>query len=102
MTEKGLEYQCSVKEQLARAANKLFHVRLNTFHSFLVGTRDHKQINAQFKELEALAKNTRQKLTDWFELVKNTPQAALITDLLGAIESSVEGARSAALKRLLH
>jgi len=55
-TEKGLEFCFAVKEKLARAANKNFHVHVTAYHAFLVSSKDRNMIDNKIKELVTLAK----------------------------------------------
>ena len=84
LTKKGFEFRSMVKEYSAKAANKSFHANVTALHEYL-----------------ALAKETEFELNSWLDLVKNTPQLKLITELLSTVKDSSQGVKSAALNKVL-
>ena len=46
-------------------------------------------------------KKTECELNSWLDLVKNTPRAELIIELLLTVKNSIQGVQSAALNKVL-
>ena len=101
MTKKGFEFRSAVKEKSARTAFKIFHTNVTAFHAFLAITKEPDQIERKVKDLIALAEKTELELISWLELVKNTPQAELASELLSNMTNSMKGAQSATLNKVL-
>ncbi len=101
MTENGFEFRSAVKEKSARAAFKTFHTNVTTFHTFLASTKESDQIDRKVKDLIALAEKTEHELLSWLELVKNTAQAELASELLSNMTDSMKGVQNAPLNKAL-
>ena len=101
MTEKGFEFRSAVKEKSARTAFKIFHTNVTAFHAFLASAKQPDQIDRKVKDLIALAEKTELELTSWLDLVKNTPQAELASELLSTMTDSMKGVQSASLNKVL-
>ena len=99
MTKKGFEFRSAVKEKSAKTAFKIFHTNVTAFHAFLAITKEPDQIDRKVKDLIALAEKTELELISWLELVKNTPQAELASELLSNMTDSMKGAQSATLNK---
>ena len=100
MTEKGFEFRSAAKEKSARTANKVFHANVSAFHGFLASSNDHDEIAKRTKSLAAIAEKTELELNAWFDAVKETPQAEIVTDLVSTIKDSIESCQRAALHKI--
>lgn len=100
MTEKGFEFRSATKEKSARTANKRFHSNVTKFHAFLAGSNDRAEIEERTKSLIENADQAELELGAWLELVKLTPEAEIIADLISTVQDAIEGCQRAALHKL--
>ena len=84
----------------ARTTNKRFHSNVTEFHAFLASSKNRAEIEGRTKSLIAIADQAELELGAWLELVKFTPKAEIIADLISTVQDAIEGCRRAALHKI--
>lgn len=97
MTEKGLEYTISVKEQAANSAINQLNQLYNKFHETLRSSQNVLFIKSELDALSKLSNETATKLIDCSTLISDSDILNHVEQLQNMVQTSLQSAQRIAL-----